>query len=70
MQIRRCRPNLPTLNSSPSVQNTCFVHSAVIEGSVVMKNADLMSYKISKCVLTKVDSLCRRKNVRMGLDSF
>lgn len=35
-----------------------------------MKNADLVSYKIQRCVLTKVDSPCRRKNVRMGLDSF
>jgi hypothetical protein len=47
-----------------------FRGSAVIKGSVVMKNADLVSHKIQRCVLTKVDSPCRRKNVRMGLDSF
>ena len=47
-----------------------FVISAVIKRSAAVKNADLVSYKIPRRVLTKVDSPCRRKNVRMGLDSF
>lgn len=43
---------------------------AVIEGLAAMSNAGLVSYKIPSRVLAKVDSRCRRKNVRMGLDSF
>lgn len=67
-------PSLQAESSDPESNLSCarclVADSAVIKGSAVMLNADLVSYKIPMCVLTKVDSRCRRKNVRMGLDSF